>query len=90
MLSKCANPSCSTRLIYLREGKLFAVQPTGRPKLSHPKLTPQGPILAKPSNSVEHFWLCGPCSERLTLVYDVEIGVRVTAKETGHPRAVAS
>jgi hypothetical protein len=90
MLSKCANPSCSTPLIYLREGKLFVVQPVSRPKLSHPKPTQQGPILAKPSNRVEHFWLCGPCSERFTLVYDFEIGVRVTAKEAGRPRAVAS
>jgi hypothetical protein len=89
MLSKCANPSCSTPLIYLREGKLFAVQPAGRTKLSHLKLAPHGPILASPSNRVEHFWLCGPCSERLTLVYDVEIGVRVAVK-VSHPRAVAS
>jgi hypothetical protein len=90
MLSKCANPSCSTPLIYLREGKLFAMQPTGMPKLSQPRLAQQGPILAKPANRLEHFWLCGPCSERLTLVYDVESGVRVTAKEAGPPRAVAS
>jgi hypothetical protein len=77
-------------LIYLREGKLFAVQPTGKPTLGNPRLAHEGPILAKPSNRVEHFWLCGPCSERLTLVYDVEVGVRVAAKETARPRAVAS
>jgi hypothetical protein len=26
MLSKCANPSCSTPLLYLREGKIFMIE----------------------------------------------------------------
>src|SRR5690348_13470104 len=36
MLKKCANPSCSTPLVYLREGKIFMMeqpqkpQPTGK------------------------------------------------------------
>ena len=25
MLAKCANPACSTPLVYLREGKIFMV-----------------------------------------------------------------
>jgi hypothetical protein len=27
MLAKCANSSCSTPLVYLREGKIFMVEP---------------------------------------------------------------
>jgi hypothetical protein len=90
MLSKCANPSCSTPLIYLREGKVFAMQSADRSALTQPRVAQQGPILAKPSGRVEHFWLCGPCSESLTLVYDIEGGVRVTPKDAGRPRAAAS
>ncbi len=26
MLAKCANPTCSTPLVYLREGKIFMVE----------------------------------------------------------------
>ena len=81
MLSKCANPSCSTPLVYLREGKIFmleAAQPS------------QQPPEKKSVNRVEHFWLCGPCSAQLTLAYDREQGVQVVAKELRVLRARAS
>lgn len=66
MLSKCANPLCSTPLIYLREGKIFMMEDRSGPKARSEGL---GPVLvkAKPSHRVEHFWLCGPCSVALTL-----------------------
>jgi hypothetical protein len=59
MVSKCANPSCLTTFRYLREGRLFhlavgaaAVEGAG--------------VLETPA--LEHFWLCGECSSRMTLV----------------------
>ena len=84
MLSKCANPSCSTPLIYLREGKIFMMEPS-----SHSQVRPEGPILVKPGNRVEHFWLCGPCSLAMTVAYDGERGVIVVPKSRVR-RAVAS
>lgn len=75
MLSKCANPSCSTSLIYLREGKIFMMEPG-----QQPQARPEGPVLVKPNNRVEHFWLCGPCSAEMTVTYDGENGVRVMPK----------
>ena len=75
MLSKCANPFCSTPLIYLREGKIFIVEPS-----SHSQVRPEGPVLIKPGNRVEHFWLCGPCSLEMTVAYDHERGVTVVPK----------
>ncbi|HEV3041151.1 MAG TPA: hypothetical protein VHA33_25520 [Candidatus Angelobacter sp.] len=77
MLAKCANPACSTPLIYLREGKVFMVENPGEPKVR-----PQGPILAKPkpAGRVEHFWLCGPCSAKMTLTYNIAQGVSVVPK----------
>jgi hypothetical protein len=85
MLSKCANPTCSTPFIYLRQGRLFVMEHTGRSALRQ-----QGPVLAKSASRLEHFWLCGPCSESFTLIYDVDRGVQVLAKETRHIHLAAS
>lgn len=76
MLSKCANPSCSTPLVYLREGKIFTMEYASGPQaVKNADQTRQAP----PAR-VEHFWLCGPCSARLTLVYDRQQGVLVRPK----------
>jgi hypothetical protein len=85
MLSKCANPSCSTPLVYLREGKIFMMEQ------SHsPQMRPESPVLVKPNSRVEHFWLCGPCSAEMTLTYDSEQGIRLVPKEPKIKRAAAS
>ena len=75
MLSKCANPSCSTPLVYLREGKIFMLE-------SAPEVQKQDQGVAKPKpvQRVEHFWLCGPCSASLTIYYDRVKGIRVIRK----------
>ena len=83
MLSKCANPSCSTPLIYLREGKIFVMEHGPQPQVQ------QGPMLVKPGNRLEHFWLCGPCSVQMTIIYDQNHGVVVVPKSRAR-RAVAS
>ena len=76
MLAKCANPSCSTPLVYLREGKIFMMEHN-----QHPHVRSEGPVLVKPqpTHQVEHFWLCGPCAAEMTLVYDD--GVKVAPKK---------
>jgi hypothetical protein len=47
----------------LRDGRLyqFEVRPQA---LNEPIAS------AKPSRSLSHFWLCGECSSKLTLVFD--------------------
>jgi hypothetical protein len=76
MLSKCANPSCSTPLVYLREGKIFRMESApGRQPANNADQTGQASAAR-----VEHFWLCGPCSARLTLVSDDKQGVLVRPK----------
>jgi hypothetical protein len=80
MLSKCANPECLTTLHYLRSGKVF-------------KIELEGPVLVtgkKPVRRVEHFWLCGPCSQTQTLTYEPVLGVRVLRKQDMVRRAAAS
>lgn len=66
MLSKCANPACSTPFRYLREGKLFEFD-------SHREPGP-GKTSKKPRR-VEFFWLCGECSTQLTVIQDGQKGV---------------
>ena len=84
MLAKCANPSCSTQLVYLREGKIFMVEsPQPRPALV-------GPVGPKPQNRVEHFWLCGPCSSSMTLICDSHGSVKVVGKNPHSLHAAAS
>ena len=85
MLSKCANPSCSTQLVYLREGKIFMMESSSL--LRETKAVPQSP--QKPSR-VEHYWLCGPCSAEMTLAYDRQRGVQIVPKKFGTLRAAAS
>jgi hypothetical protein len=86
MLAKCANPSCSTPLVYLREGKIFMLEQNNQAQVR-----PEGPVLVKPqSNRVEHFWLCGPCSAEMTLTYNTGTGVKVVPKEKKVNRAAAS
>jgi hypothetical protein len=79
MLAKCANPSCSTPLVYLREGKIFMVESPQSPF----DLLGATPIKPKAANHVEHFWLCGPCSCDMTLTYDRERGVEIVRKVAG-------
>lgn len=57
MVSHCANPKCAKPLHYLREGHIFifdtatAHSESGGKRLRH----------------LEHFWLCGTCSQAMTL-----------------------
>jgi hypothetical protein len=65
MVTKCANPTCSIPLRYLRDGRLFQFEVRSRGESR------------RLSRQVAHFWLCGNCSSSLTLVFDPASGVRV-------------
>jgi hypothetical protein len=60
MVSKCANPTCSERFLYLHQGKIFQLSPT-------PEVEEIGwgflPSL------YERFWLCDKCCKEMTLVW---------------------
>jgi len=77
MLSKCANPSCSTKLVYLREGKVFRMENSSQPGVVAETKEPA----RKSVKRVEHFLLCGPCSTNLTLASDGQHGVKVIPKK---------
>ena len=88
MVSKCANPACSTPFHYLREGKIFRVEVEVTPPATaedtfEPSNGNKLPFLVearKPSRKLEHFWLCGPCSQSMSLLFDRENGISVIPK----------
>ena len=54
MVSKCANPACSTTFRYLHEGRLFHAAVGSGTSENVPAL--------------ERFWLCAECSRKMTVV----------------------
>ena len=81
MLSKCANPACTSPFHYLRDGRLFQMETgVGGSRLVGDK---------KPERRVEYFWLCGACASRITLTFERGKGVvAVPLQQVRH--AVAS
>jgi hypothetical protein len=72
MLSKCANPSCTTPFHYLRDGKLFQIDTSvGAPQNENSS----APSESKPPHRIEFFWLCPECSSTLTLAFQRGKGV---------------
>jgi hypothetical protein len=69
MVSHCANPKCAKPLHYLREGRIFVFDVAG--------------VIAdaegKRSRRLEHFWLCGACSQILVMEQSPE-GVRAVPR----------
>jgi hypothetical protein len=88
VLAKCANPSCSTPLVYLREGKIFMIETGPQSVMSKTNVAAPLQLAAKTQNRVEHFWLCGPCSAEMTLIFERQKGVQVVPK-TILPRPAA-
>lgn len=77
MISKCANPTCSARFLYLHEGKLFRFERQARNE--NELLLGFDPTVRKRSPGVEFFWLCRNCAASMTLIYCKGVGV------TTHP-----
>lgn len=74
MMSKCANPSCSSVFRYLRDGKLFQVPAGASPKIASNSDLPKSPTRD------EFFWLCGECSREFTIMVDPVEGVRTVPR----------
>lgn len=69
MVSNCANPKCAKPLHYLREGRIFVFDVAiGGPGKD-----------GKRSRRMEHYWLCGVCSQTLVMEQTAD-GVRVATR----------
>jgi hypothetical protein len=60
MISKCANPACLEKFLYLHQGKLFQLTPT-------PEVEAVGGGFTR--SLYERFWLCHKCCKEITLVW---------------------
>jgi hypothetical protein len=72
MLSKCFNPACSARFLYLHKGKLFRFAGPGDAASEHS-------AGKKVPRRVEFFWLCEDCAGQFTLVADAAGRARMAA-----------
>ncbi len=78
MVNHCANPQCCKPLHYLREGRIFVFD------------SPDPLASAKDGKVVrrmEHFWLCGACSDAYTLEQNHDKIVGICPKPTRHYRS---
>ncbi len=69
MLSKCANPGCSNRFLYLHQGKVFLFDAES---MADSVFLPE---LKKPARRLEHFWLCKDCASKMTLAFRPGVGI---------------
>jgi len=65
-VSKCANPACPAKFMYLHEGVLYSFDNWGRPQGA----SQTDRDFAENESVHEYFWLCSQCSWELTLQRD--------------------
>jgi len=75
MVSKCANPECTTPFLYFHRGRLFRVETEGRQERRRNLGGETG--AGKPLRRIEFYWLCQDCAEKMTLVFDRTTGIAV-------------
>jgi len=85
MLSKCANPDCSTPFRYFHLGKLFRVETSAR--LERRRTLGQDSSSEKTLRHLEFYWLCESCAEKLTVVFDKNSGITVRPNISAHSAA---
>jgi hypothetical protein len=70
MVNNCSNSGCAKPLHYLREGRIFIFDASVGTR------EPGGNRLRR----LEHYWLCGGCSETMMMVQDGQGAIRVMAR----------
>ena len=61
VLSKCANPDCSEKFLFLHKGKLFHLAPTPEVFRAFPHIE---------LSLQERFWLCDRCAKIMTVIWE--------------------
>jgi hypothetical protein len=69
MVDTCANPGCARPLKYLRDGRIYIFD------VGSASGDPGG----KRMRHLEHYWLCGLCSQTLILV-QASNGIRIAPR----------
>ena len=81
MVSKCANPACSTSFLYLHEGKLFRVEVDSASKRVDAAAFGIDSDLKKPVRHIEFYWLCSGCSQKMTVSFEKGVGIKTLPLE---------
>jgi uncharacterized protein YcsI (UPF0317 family) len=76
MVNHCANPKCCKPLHYLRDGRIFV--------FDLPDPNSQVPAGGR-ARRLQHFWLCGSCSETMVMKQTSETQIRVARKLSKDP-----
>jgi hypothetical protein len=69
MLSKCTNPGCAARFLYLHQGKLFRWEAASAAGDNDPGLSADAGMKMRVRRT-EFFWLCADCAVSMTLTFD--------------------
>ena len=83
MISRCANPACSTRFRYLHEGQIFGFEVR-----SIPAAGVDVPGMNSLSRRTEYFWLCDSCALNMKLVLEPGAGVTLVSVQSGVGKVV--
>jgi hypothetical protein len=75
MVSKCANPGCSSVFLYLHAGKIFRIEVETSSRIAAG--FGADAEMKKPARRVELFWLCNECASKMTLVFSKDAGAAV-------------
>jgi len=78
VISRCANPTCSTRFRYFHEGQIFGFEVR-----SIPAAGVDVPGMNSLSRRTEYFWLCDSCALTMTLVPEPDVGVALVSVQRG-------
>ncbi len=70
MVNNCANPECAKPLHYLREGRVFVFDVQDQSVKSN----------GEKGHRLEHYWLCGACSQQFMVQREGEKGVRLVPR----------
>ena len=88
MVSKCANPECTTPFLYFHRGRLFRLETEGRQERRRDMGVESG--AAKPLRRIEFYWLCQDCAEKMTLVFDRMTGISVRPRPNAAAQAAVN
>lgn len=75
MLVHCVNPACYMPLRSFSEGRLFQFEVVSISIAASDDTA--APFDEKPEHQTAHFWLCGSCADKMTLVLEPVNGLRV-------------
>lgn len=78
MVSHCANPKCAKPLHYLRDGRVFVFDVPDK----------MAAATGKRTRHIEHFWLCGTCSQTMAMEQASD-GVHLVLRTPTQMRAAA-